>query len=97
MVEQERAGEASTAAAALRKVRKGVVLVVGSTLVLLGLALLVLPGPAFLVLPAGLALLSLEFAWARRWRRRAVEAARAAAEKVGLGGGEAPRGGTGLA
>jgi tellurite resistance protein TerC len=32
-----------------------------------GVALLVLPGPAFVVIPMGLAILGLEFAWARRW------------------------------
>jgi len=37
---------------------------VGFTLLLGGLAMLVLPGPAFLVIPIGLAILSLEFAWA---------------------------------
>jgi tellurite resistance protein TerC len=28
--------------------------------------MIVLPGPAFLVIPAGLAILALEFAWAKR-------------------------------
>jgi hypothetical protein len=37
----------------------------------LGIALIVLPGPAFLVIPAGLAILAIEFAWARRWLRSA--------------------------
>lgn len=32
-----------------------------------GIALVVLPGPAFLVIPAGLAILAIEFAWAKRW------------------------------
>jgi uncharacterized protein (TIGR02611 family) len=40
--------------------------VAGAALLLCGLAMLVLPGPAFLVLPIGLAILSLEFAWAGR-------------------------------
>ena len=38
----------------------------GFTVLLGGLAMLVLPGPAFVVIPIGLALLSLEFAWAER-------------------------------
>jgi len=37
-----------------------------------GLALLVLPGPAFVVIPIGLAILSLEFAWAERLLERAL-------------------------
>jgi uncharacterized protein (TIGR02611 family) len=39
---------------------------VGIALVVGGAALLVLPGPAFVVIPIGLAILSLEFAWAGR-------------------------------
>jgi len=54
----------------LRHARRVVVLVAGGTILGLGLALLVLPGPAFLVVPLGLAILALEFAWARRLLRR---------------------------
>ena len=49
--------------------RKVVISVIGFSVVCLGLALLVLPGPAVVVIPAGLAILALEFAWARRWLR----------------------------
>jgi tellurite resistance protein TerC len=52
------------------RVRKLIVAVIGSTVVLFGLALIVLPGPAVLVVPLGLALLATEFAWARRLIRR---------------------------
>lgn len=52
-----------------RKARRIVIAVIGGTVLLVGIALLVLPGPAFLVIPAGLAILGLEFAWARRWLR----------------------------
>lgn len=62
-------GDTST----LRMVRKLVVLVLGGTVVLLGIALLVLPGPAFLVIPAGLAILATEFVWARRLLRKVRE------------------------
>ncbi|HXA09917.1 MAG TPA: PGPGW domain-containing protein [Chthoniobacterales bacterium] len=48
------------------RVRKLIVAVIGSTVLLFGLALIVLPGPAVLVVPLGLALLATEFAWARR-------------------------------
>ena len=47
--------------------RRIVITVLGVTVLLIGLALIVLPGPAFVVIPAGLAILSLEFAWARHW------------------------------
>ena len=29
--------------------------------------MIVLPGPAIIVIPLGIAILALEFAWARRW------------------------------
>ena len=50
---------------ALRTARKVIVLVIGSTVVLFGVALIFLPGPAFVVIPVGLAILALEFAWAK--------------------------------
>jgi tellurite resistance protein TerC len=48
-----------------RQARRLVVLLVGVSVVLFGVALIFLPGPAIVVIPAGLAILSLEFAWAR--------------------------------
>ena len=50
--------------------RRCAVAVIGTTVVLIGVAMIVLPGPAFIVIPAGLAILGLEFAFARRWLRR---------------------------
>jgi hypothetical protein len=52
------------------RARKLIVAVIGSTVVLFGLALFVLPGPAVVVVPLGLAILATEFAWARRLIRR---------------------------
>ncbi len=46
-----------------------VIAVVGFSVVLVGVIMIVTPGPAFVVIPAGLAILSLEFAFARRWLR----------------------------
>jgi tellurite resistance protein TerC len=54
----------------LRHARRVIIAVIGCTVLLVGVALLVLPGPAFLVIPAGLAILAIEFAWARRWLQR---------------------------
>jgi len=51
-------------------VRKVVVAVIGTTILLIGLALIVLPGPAFIVIPIGLGILATEFVWARRAIRR---------------------------
>lgn len=56
---------------ATKKAKRIIVAVVGGTVLAVGFALVVLPGPAFLVIPAGLAILAMEFAWARRWLRKA--------------------------
>jgi tellurite resistance protein TerC len=50
--------------------KKVIIGIIGSLVLLLGIALLVLPGPAFLVIPAGLAILATEFEWAHRWKVR---------------------------
>jgi hypothetical protein len=57
----------------MKRIKRIVVAVVGGTVLALGIALIVLPGPAFLVIPAGLAILAIEFAWAKRWLRKARE------------------------
>lgn len=56
--------------ATIRQIKRVIVGVVGTTVVLIGLALLVLPGPAFIVIPAGIAILATEFVWARRLLER---------------------------
>lgn len=53
----------------LKLVRRVAICVIGTTVLLLGVVMLVLPGPAVLVIPAGLAILAVEFAWARKWLR----------------------------
>lgn len=53
--------------------RRIVIGIVGVTVLLIGIVLLVAPGPAFIVIPAGLAILSLEFAWARHWLKKLRE------------------------
>lgn len=63
--------------ATARTIRRTVVAVIGTTIVLLGVALIALPGPAIIVIPVGLAILGLEFAWARRWMRILRERAQA--------------------
>jgi tellurite resistance protein TerC len=52
-----------------------VVAIVGGTVLLVGIALTVLPGPAFVVIPIGLGILSIEFAWAKRWLQKVRAAA----------------------
>ncbi len=53
-----------------KKARRVVVAIVGGSVVVVGILMIVLPGPAILVIPAGLAILGIEFAWARRWLRK---------------------------
>ena len=55
----------------IKVVRRVIVSVVGATILLIGIALLVLPGPAFIVIPVGLAILATEYAWVRRWLKKA--------------------------
>ena len=55
----------------IKTIKRIAILMVGSTVLAIGVALLVLPGPAFIVIPVGLAILAVEFAWARRWLRKA--------------------------
>ena len=51
--------------------RRIAIAIVGFTVLLLGVIMIVTPGPAFLMIPGGLAILGLEFAWARHWLRKA--------------------------
>ena len=55
----------------IKVVKRVIVSVVGATVLLIGVALLILPGPAFIVIPVGLAIPASEYAWARRWLRKA--------------------------
>ena len=47
--------------------RRIVIAIVGFTVLVLGFVMIVTPGPALILIPLGLAILSLEFAWARYW------------------------------
>ena len=60
-------GAGRVAGRAYRVARRVTVFVIGSTVLLIGIVFLVTPGPAFVVIPAGLGILAIEFAWARRW------------------------------
>jgi hypothetical protein len=56
--------------------------IIGGLLTLIGVIFIVLPGPAFLFLPIGLAILSLEHAWAKVWLRRCQRMMRKGAVKM---------------
>lgn len=55
---------------AVRHARRVIVLVVGTTVVAIGVVMLVTPGPALVMIPLGLGILAVEFAWARRLLKR---------------------------
>lgn len=57
--------------------KKILVLIIGGTVLLIGIILIFLPGPSFIVIPAGLAILAIEFSWARTPLKRARNAANA--------------------
>lgn len=56
-----------TAKRTYKTARRIAIAAVGSTVLVVGILLVFLPGPAIVVIPLGLAILSVEFAWARFW------------------------------
>lgn len=50
--------------------RRIAIAVVGTSVLLLGIVMLVTPGPAVIVIPVGLAILAVEFVWARQWLKK---------------------------
>jgi tellurite resistance protein TerC len=66
----------------LKQAKRLIVIVIGFTVLLIGVALIVLPGPAFLVIPLGLAILGTELLWARRLLKRMKEKAAEVTSRV---------------
>jgi tellurite resistance protein TerC len=60
-------------AVSVKQARRVVILTMGSSLCLLGLVFLLTPMPSLLTIIAGLAALSTEFVWARRWLKKLRE------------------------
>lgn len=56
-----------------REVKRVIVMVVGMTMLTIGVILLVLPGPGLLIIALGLTILAVEFVWARHWLARVRE------------------------
>jgi hypothetical protein len=75
----------------IKKTQRIFVAMVWGTVLGLGIALVVLPGPAFLMMPAGLAILAVELAWARRWLRKARELVQNSSGPDGRGAGASAR------
>jgi uncharacterized protein (TIGR02611 family) len=53
--------------------RRIAITIVGVSVLAIGIAMIVAPGPALILIPVGLAILGLEFAWARLWLKRLRE------------------------
>lgn len=49
----------------IKQAKRLVIIVIGFTVLLIGIAMIILPGPAIVVIPLGLAILGTEFIWAR--------------------------------
>ena len=56
-----------------RIARRIAITIVGVTVLIVGIVMVFAPGPAIVFIPVGLAILGLEFAWARRWLKRLRE------------------------
>ncbi|RLA09079.1 MAG: hypothetical protein DRQ51_00400 [Gammaproteobacteria bacterium] len=67
---------------AWRQIRKIIILIVGSTITLIGIVMLVTPGPAIVVIPIGLGILAIEFVWARNLLKKFKEKAIDARDKI---------------
>ncbi len=50
----------------VKQAKRLVMIVIGFTILAIGIAMIVLPGPAIVVIPVGLALLATEFIWAKK-------------------------------
>lgn len=73
-----------------KSARRIAIAVVGASVVLVGVAMLVLPGPAFVVIPTGLAILGLEFAWARRWLKMVKSGAQQGIDRLRAASAKTP-------
>ncbi len=67
---------------AYKTARKLIVVIIGISVILFGTVLLFTPGPAFVFIPLGLAILGLEFAWAKRWLKYIKHRATAVGDKL---------------
>lgn len=57
----------------LGQAKRLAIIVIGFTLLVVGIAMIVLPGPAIMVIPVGLTILATEFIWAKKLLARVKE------------------------
>ncbi len=76
------ANEAPLPRAVWSAVRKVLIAIAGTIVLLVGVLMMIGPGPGMIVLLAGLAILASEFVWAARLLRKVKDGARAAARRA---------------
>ncbi|MEW6990251.1 PGPGW domain-containing protein [Colwelliaceae bacterium 6441] len=64
------------------KIKNALIAILGFSFLAVGLVFILLPGPAVIFLPLGLALLSLQFDWAKVWLKRSQGMMRKSAVKL---------------
>ena len=64
------------------RLKRGIILIIGGTIIFFGVLLLVLPGPGLLVIIAGLAVLATEFAFAEKALSKVNMSVKKVGEKV---------------
>ena len=72
-------------AATLSRARRLIRIVVGMTVLAVGVCMIVLPGPAVVVIPIGLMILATEFVWARKLMQRFQDRLKAMKEGAAKG------------
>jgi len=68
----------------IRHTRRMIILVVGLTILTIGIVMIVLPGPAIIVIPIALAILATEFVWAKIILQKTKERIGLIKRRVGL-------------
>jgi uncharacterized protein (TIGR02611 family) len=66
----------------IKALRKTGIFLAGFIVIIIGIILLPLPGPGILVIIAGLAILAIEFEWARRHHQRIKDLAKKSLQKL---------------
>ncbi len=72
-INKKKPSEVTPHSAIYKLVRKLVVLVIGGSVVVLGIAFIFSPVPAIIVIPIGLTILATEFIWARHLLKQLKE------------------------
>ena len=69
----------------INRAKRLIKIVVGMTVLVIGILMIVLPGPAVVVIPIGLMILATEFVWSRKLMERFQERLKKIAKKSGQG------------